>query len=515
MSASTTPTFCPAAASATARLTVTEDLPTPPLPLATAYTRVSEDGWANGITGSALPPRSWVCAARRCSSLITSRSTRTEETPGSLVTAAVTSRMMVSRSGHPDTVSHTSTSTVPSAATWTFLTMPSSVMGRWISGSCTPSSALVTCSGLGGAIGGELMASCYEPVSTKTNNQHTHYPERPRLLAPRILPLPPCPARKRAAATVGNGRGCSPHDRRLTADHLAGRRVENDGTEVRPGVEVEQAARSVQPARDRVVGAEPEPFPAEPVVLDEGGDRGGVGQLVADVVLPGPGRDHQHRQPLAVAAPVGIAAQRHGRRGAEPWVRVGVRAVHHRHDLVVVPAVGVVPGDHDGRGLPVLGLLDLVDRVHQERLLVQRVGVAGMAVLVLRGLQVADRWHVPVGERGVEVGQVVLVVGLVGVADGGLRRRRQVLGVGRGLEVLERVVVRRVVGGGVTADVGVRSAADRVAGAVGAGGREPALEPAPADAPGVEQVADVLAGHDADRAGRGVAGVRAVVVRGV
>ena len=76
------------------------------------------------------------------------------------MTAAVTSRMMVSRSGHPDTVSQTSTSTAPSAAMSMFLTMPSSVMGRWISGSCTPSSAWVTWAGLGGAIGGELMASC-------------------------------------------------------------------------------------------------------------------------------------------------------------------------------------------------------------------------------------------------------------------------------------------------------------------------------------------------------------------
>src|SRR5262252_5034839 len=57
MSASSTPTFWPAAASAAARLTVTDDLPTPPLPLATAYTRVSEDGWANGISRSTRPPR--------------------------------------------------------------------------------------------------------------------------------------------------------------------------------------------------------------------------------------------------------------------------------------------------------------------------------------------------------------------------------------------------------------------------------------------------------------------------
>ena len=44
-----------------------------------------------------------------------------------------------------------------------------------------------------------------------------------------------------------------------------------------------------------------------------------------------------------------------------------------------------------------------------------------------------------------------------------------------------------------------------------AGRREAALEPAPADVPGVEQVADVLAGRDGQRAGRGVAGVGAVV----
>ena len=160
MSASTTPVFWPDAASAAARFTVTDDLPTPPLPLATAYTRVSEDGWANGISGSGRPPRRWVCRARRCSSLITSSSTRTEDTPGTLADRRGDVPGDVSRSGHPATVSHTSTSTAPSAAMSTFLTMPSSVMGRWISGSCTPSSALVTCSALGGVVRGEVMASC-------------------------------------------------------------------------------------------------------------------------------------------------------------------------------------------------------------------------------------------------------------------------------------------------------------------------------------------------------------------
>ena len=52
MSASMRATLCPAAASAAARFTVTDDLPTPPLPLTIAYTLVSEEGWANGITRS-------------------------------------------------------------------------------------------------------------------------------------------------------------------------------------------------------------------------------------------------------------------------------------------------------------------------------------------------------------------------------------------------------------------------------------------------------------------------------
>ena len=52
MSASSTPTVRPCAARAMARLTVTEDLPTPPLPEATAITVVSESGRANGISRS-------------------------------------------------------------------------------------------------------------------------------------------------------------------------------------------------------------------------------------------------------------------------------------------------------------------------------------------------------------------------------------------------------------------------------------------------------------------------------
>ena len=88
---------------ATARFAVTDDLPTPPLPEAIAYTRVSEPGWAKGISRSSCP-RSVDRSCARCSSLMTSRSTTTEVTAGTALTAVVTRSVMASRIGQPDTV---------------------------------------------------------------------------------------------------------------------------------------------------------------------------------------------------------------------------------------------------------------------------------------------------------------------------------------------------------------------------------------------------------------------------
>src|SRR3569833_848633 len=152
MSASSARSLRPWADIAAERLTVTEDLGTQPLPLATACTRVRELGLANGSSLAAWPPRSFCCSAWRCSSLMTSRSTCTPETPGTLDTAAVTSRVIVSRRGQPATGRNTPTLTLPSGVTSTPLIMSSSVMGRRISGSFTVASAAVTCSIVGEAM---------------------------------------------------------------------------------------------------------------------------------------------------------------------------------------------------------------------------------------------------------------------------------------------------------------------------------------------------------------------------
>ena len=57
---------------------MTDDLPTPPLPDATAITWVSESGRANGISLAGCPPRKVCWSSWRCSSLITSSVTSTD-----------------------------------------------------------------------------------------------------------------------------------------------------------------------------------------------------------------------------------------------------------------------------------------------------------------------------------------------------------------------------------------------------------------------------------------------------
>jgi len=139
MSASSSPTASPRAAIAAARLTVIEDFPTPPLPEATAYTRVRLPGLLNTI--SRVGPRKDSRKVVRCSSFMTSNCTDTPVTPGTLLTAAVTRSTISVRMGHPLTVSSTVTATRPSAAMSTDATMPNSVIGRRISGSSTPARA--------------------------------------------------------------------------------------------------------------------------------------------------------------------------------------------------------------------------------------------------------------------------------------------------------------------------------------------------------------------------------------
>ena len=64
------PTLIPCLATAIAKLVVSDDLPTPPLPEEIPMTRVNESGLANGISFD-LPPRTISLTFSRCASFIT------------------------------------------------------------------------------------------------------------------------------------------------------------------------------------------------------------------------------------------------------------------------------------------------------------------------------------------------------------------------------------------------------------------------------------------------------------
>ncbi len=81
MSASSTPTLWPSREKATARFAASDDLPTPPLPLATASTRQSA-GRRITPSRSGAPPRSFCVSACRSSGVITSKESSTPVTPG-------------------------------------------------------------------------------------------------------------------------------------------------------------------------------------------------------------------------------------------------------------------------------------------------------------------------------------------------------------------------------------------------------------------------------------------------
>ncbi len=136
MSASSTPIVRPRLASAAARLTVTEDLPTPPFPEATAMTRARGGTAVAGACSRAFQ-RARAITAARCSASICAVDSSTDRTPGIAPTLPRTSRSIWDRKGQPAIVRATSTRTSPSSDTSTLRTMPRSTMSSPSSGSTT------------------------------------------------------------------------------------------------------------------------------------------------------------------------------------------------------------------------------------------------------------------------------------------------------------------------------------------------------------------------------------------
>ena len=103
------------------------DFPTPPLPDATARTRVA--GESEIVRSAVCPPRRRDTSADFSSGVITSNPSLTRVTPGTSPTCRATCSWNESRNGQPATVSAMVTDTDPSSSTSTSRTMSSSVTG--------------------------------------------------------------------------------------------------------------------------------------------------------------------------------------------------------------------------------------------------------------------------------------------------------------------------------------------------------------------------------------------------
>ena len=147
MSASNSPTVKPRPARPAARLTVTDDLPTPPLPDETARTRVRPGiSVAGGFSWARRRARAMTCFF--WSGDISLVRTWTNVTPGRLPTRAVTSFCSWVRNGHPAVVKATRTVTLPSASMSHPRYIPRSTRSAPSSGSMTPRIAACTDSSL-------------------------------------------------------------------------------------------------------------------------------------------------------------------------------------------------------------------------------------------------------------------------------------------------------------------------------------------------------------------------------
>jgi len=148
------------------------------------------------------------------------------------------------------------------------------------------------------------------------------------------------------------------------------------------------------------------------MVFDKSDDRRLVGHTVVYEVDLRVRRDHQQRKSRTVAATP--LAHRVSLRAAAPPTRQAVRTryltrrlrarkriirrcrlIHDRTHHVIIPAVGIVPHD-DYRGvLPLRELFYSIDRIDQEVLFIERVGLnldSRMTVLIGRRFEETYRW---------------------------------------------------------------------------------------------------------------------------
>jgi hypothetical protein len=92
---------------------------------------------------------------------------------------------------------------------------------------------------------------------------------------------------------------------------------------------------------------------------------------------------------------------------------------------VVIPPIRIVVGDEDDRVLPFGSLLNPVDGDYQECLLIQRIGIARVAIAISGRLEKTHCWKISRLHRVEEIVEIILMMGrLVSIASDGSNRGR-------------------------------------------------------------------------------------------
>src|SRR5580693_3075817 len=163
---------------------------------------------------------------------------------------------------------------------------------------------------------------------------------------------------------------------------------------------------------------------------------------------------------------------------------------------MIVPAIGIVI-ENDQRCVSPLGLaLQEVGNPNHELLFVQRIGISWMAVLNCDGFEEAYLGEIARLDGRKEVLDVVFVIGRIArVTDRGDRVGTRVGGIRSGRVVLERSVMGNVIRLRTDDRRGRLAVAAGAAVGIYTAQVEASGKPAPGDAGGVEQVADILTAH--------------------
>ena len=184
------------------------------------------------------------------------------------------------------------------------------------------------------------------------------------------------------------------------------------------GIEIEHVIQAAGDGVERALNA----LAVEPVVFDESSDGALIGDGVIDEIRFRLGRNHQQRKSRAVSAAALRVSRGGGNAGQSTCPGAAGagsgQSIHRSGGLIDRWAASGGRTSHRSRHKRSprrssprrRTALQEIDHVHDELLFIDRIGVAGMAILKTGGLQKTDRRKIAGAHSVVEIVDIVLMI---------------------------------------------------------------------------------------------------------